>query len=310
MKRFLREYLLKNWNLKATAILFTLILWLFIRADPGPERVVAVPLEVLLPRQMAITNDRPATVDVTMRGAAFSNIQPIPTCIVDLQEASEGEHIVTLTPENVSISQGSRIEVLQVNPARITLFLEQTISKRVDIVVPIQGVPAEGFEVYASSSEPDSVTVSGPRSQIEPLEEISTETISIADQKQTARFVVRLNPGEPSIHTDSTNPIQVVIRVGPRRSRHTVKQVPISFDDAVYTVSPKQISIPVLAPPEVIKDLTPESFTVTIETRNLGTSELPAKVKPIIRLPSTLSDTVEIGNPQPSEVTVRRLKEQ
>ena len=306
MKRFLREYLLKNWNLKATAILLTLILWLFVSGESGPERVVAVPLEVLLPSQTEITNERPSTIDVTMRG----NIQPLPTCIVDLQEASEGEHTVMLSPENVSISQGSRIEVLQVNPARITLFLEQTISKEVPVVVPTQGKLAQGFEIYGQSSEPDSIMVSGPRSQIEPLEEIPTETISIADQKQTAHFVVRLNPGDSSIRAASTNRIQVDIQVGPRRSPHTVRQVPIALAEAVYAVTPKQISIRVLAPPDVIEDMTPESFAVTIDPNDLETLELPAKVKPVIQHPGTLNDTVLIQSSQPSEVTIRRLKEE
>jgi len=93
MKRFFQELLLENWSLKLTAVLLSLILWLFVRGEPGPERVVAVPLEVLLPRQMEITNQRPTSVEVTMRGAAFSNMlfsQPLPTCIIDLQDAKEG----------------------------------------------------------------------------------------------------------------------------------------------------------------------------------------------------------------------------
>ena len=310
MKRFLREILLKNWNLKATAILLTLILWMFVRGEPGPERVVAVPLEVLLPRQMEITNERPLTIDVTMRGAGFSNFQPQPTCIVDLQEASEGEHMVNLTPENVSFPQGSRVEVLHLNPARIEIKLERTLSKEVDIVVPIEGEPAKGFEIYDTSLKPERVVVSGPRSIIEPLEKISTETIPITDQKQAASFFVRLNPGDRAIRTALTNPVQVDIRIGPRRLRHTVDKVPVVVEADGYTVSPKQISIRVLAPPEAIEKLTPESFTVAIDARELESLELPSKVKPMIQLPEAFKDTVVVQSSQPSEVTVSSLKKQ
>ena len=77
-KHFLRiinpGILLENWSLKTTAILLPLILWQCVRGEPGPERVVAVPLEVQLPRHMEITNERPKTVEVTMRGAALSNM--------------------------------------------------------------------------------------------------------------------------------------------------------------------------------------------------------------------------------------------
>jgi hypothetical protein len=303
MKRFLREVLLKNWNLKLTAILLTLILWLFVKGELGAEKVVALPLEVLVPRQMEITNDPPATIVVTMRGS----IQPLPTCIVNLQEASEGEHTVMLTPQNVREPQGSRIEVLHLNPAQIVIKLEQTLSKEVDIIVPIQGELPKGFEIYRKSSQPDRMTVSGPRSQMESLEEISTEAISIADLKQTTSFFVRLSLGDRPIRPASTDPIQMDIRVGPRRSRHAVKQVPIIFEEDVYAVSPKAISVRVLAPPEVIKDLAPEIFTVAIDPEDLETLELPAKVTPIIELPDTYADTVDIEGSQPSEVTVSRL---
>ena len=305
MNRFLREYILKNWSLKVTAILLTLILWLFVHGEPGPEREVAVPLEVLVPRQMEITNERPSTINVTMRGS----IQPLPTCIVDLQEASEGEHTVVLTPDNVRIPQGSRIQVLHLNPAQFEIKLEQTLSKEVDIVVPIQGELPKGFEVYRKSSQPDRMIVRGPRSQIESLEEISTEAISIADLKQTTSFFVRLSLGDRPIRPASTDPIQMDIRVGPRRSRHTVKQVPIIFEEDIYALSPKEISVRVLAPPEVIEDLTPEIFTIALDPEDLETLELPAKVTPIVELPDTFTDTVDIEGSQPSEVTISRLKE-
>jgi len=312
MKRLFKEYILKNWNLKLIAILLTLILWLFVRAEPGPERVVAVPLEVQLPSNMEITSERPSTIDVTLRGPAFSNMlfnQPLPTCIVDLQSANEGEHTLMLTPANVSVPKGSRIEVLQVNPSRITLVLERTLSKEVPIVVPTQGKPAQGFEVYGITSKPDIMEVSGPRSQIEPLEEVSTEPISITSLKQTDDFFVRLNLGDHAVRAASTSPIQVDIRVGPRREVYTIKKVPITLENAAYAVTPNQVSLKVLAPPDVGKNLTAESIAVAIETKDLDLSKLPAKVKPVIQLPNTLSDTVVVREIQPSEVTVREVKE-
>jgi YbbR domain-containing protein len=297
MKRFIREYLLENWSLKATAILLGLILWLFVRGEPGPERVVAVPLEVQVPRQMEITNERPTTIEITMRGAAFSNIlfsNPLPTCIVDLQ--------------NVKIPKGSGIEVLQVNPTRVTVVLEKTISKRVPIVVPIQGEPAQGFEIYSKSSKPDSVEVSGPRSHIDAVTAISTDAVSIADQRQSSRFFVRLNPNDNLVRAALANPVQVDIQIGPRRRLHTFRRVPVTLDNDSYTAVPKQISVQVLAPPEMIKDLTPADITATVDTRSLDLSKLPAEVKPLVQLPPSLDETVVIRDVQPPEVSIRKTQ--
>jgi YbbR domain-containing protein len=222
MKRFIKEFILENWSLKAAAVLLALVLWLFVRGESGPERVVAIPLEVQIPHHMEITNERPTSVEVTMRGAAFSNMwfgQPLPTCIIDLQGSKEGEHVIALTPENVKTPKGSGIEILQVNPARVTLVLEQTISKEVSIVVPVRGDPAHGFDVYTRASNPATIIITGPHSHIEPVREIWTEAVSIAGQKQPVRFFVALNIKDKAIRTPLNDPVQVDIQIGPHRGK-------------------------------------------------------------------------------------------
>jgi YbbR domain-containing protein len=222
MKNILRKYLLDNWTLKATALLLALLLWLFVHGEPGPERVVTIPLEVQVPSQMEIVNERVATVEVTMRGANLSGKwfnAPLPTCVIDLQKAGEGEHTVTLTRNNIQISKGSAIEILQVNPARVMLVLERTISREVPIVVPLRGKPPRGFEVYDQAHNPVRLIITGPRSRIESISSVSTEPISLSEQVQTARFFVNLHLKNNAIRTSWVDPIQVDIRIGPRKKQ-------------------------------------------------------------------------------------------
>lgn len=218
MKRLIREYVLENWTLKATALLLALMLWLFVRGEPGPERVVTIPLEVQLPSQMEIVNDRMTTVEVTMRGANLSGKwfnNPLPTCVIDLQKAREGEHTVTLTRDNVRVPKGSGIEILQVNPARVLLVLERTVSKDVPIVVPLRGKVPHGFEVLGQTQNPTRLTVTGPRSRIQSISEIATEAIELSGQTQSARFFVNLNLKNNAIRTSWVDPVQVDINIGP-----------------------------------------------------------------------------------------------
>ena len=309
MKRFIKEYILENWGLKATAVLLALVLWLFVRGEPGPERVVAIPLEVQVPRHMEITNERPTTVEVTMRGAAFSNMwfsQPLPTCIIDLQGATEGEHVIALTPENVKTPKGSGVEVLQVNPARVTLVLEQTVSKEVPIVVPVHGEPARGFDVYARSSKPAAIIITGPRSRIEPVREISTEAVSIAGQKQSVRFFVALNIKDNAIRTPLNNPVQVDIQIGPHRKLFMVTQIPVTTDDPAYVIYPTQVAVQVLAPFDSEAELAPADFHAYVSTINLNAAT-PVKTKPHVEiLNNKLSGDVVIKDVYPSEVVIRR----
>jgi len=308
MKRFFQELLLENWSLKLTAVLLSLILWLFVRGEPGPERVVAVPLEVLLPRQMEITNQRPTSVEVTMRGAAFSNMlfsQPLPTCVIDLQDAKEGEHVITLTPENVRSSKGLGIEVLQVNPVRVTLVLEQTISREVPVTVPVRGEPPKGFELYEKIPKPANITITGPRSRVNSVREVSTEAITVSGQKASARFLVALNIRDNAVRTPMANPVQVDVRIGPRRRLSTISKVPVETDDPAYAISPKHISIQVLAPADL--KLTPAAFNAVVVTRILDPSKFPVKVEPRVAIAGANPEgAIVIREVLPSEVTVRK----
>jgi hypothetical protein len=311
MKRFIKKLLLENWSLKATAILLSLILWLFVRGEPGPERVVAVPLEVQLSSNMEIVNERPTTVEITMRGAAFSNTwfnQPLPICIIDLQRANEGEHIVQLNPENVKTARGSGINVLQVNPARVFIVLQQTISKEVPIIAPLKGEPAYGYEIYGKQIKPSSVVITGPRLHIDPVSEISAEPVLINEQKQPGHFFVNPNLKDNFIRTSLKNPIQVDVQIGPRRKLHTVSRVSVIVSDSACISIPRQISIQVNAPINLIESISSADFSAVVDMKNINCSDLPVRMKPEIRLAGKWNEFVEIKQALPPEVTVRAAK--
>ena len=310
MKRF-KEILFENWSLKLTALLLALVLWLFVKGEPGPARVVAVPLEVQLSRNMEITNERPASVEVTMRGAAFSTMwfsQPMPTCIVNLQGAGEGEHTVTLTPENVRIPKGTGIDILQVNPVRVRLVLEKTVSKEVPILVPIKGEPPRGYEIYGKSSKPAATLITGPRSHVDQTNEVQTEPINISGQKQAIRSFVNLNIKDNTLRASAPEPVQVDIQVGARRRTYTISHVPVRADNPSFVASPNEILLRVTAPVAMEKELSANDFSATVATRNLDPSKLPMRVKLLVTVSGGLNGTVIIKDVEPSEVIVGKSR--
>jgi YbbR domain-containing protein len=313
MKRFVQEYLLENWNLKITAVLLSLILWLFVRGEPAQEKFISgVPIEVRVPAHMEITEERPTSVDVTMIAATFSDMllgQPHPACLIDLQEAKEGEHTISLTVENIKMPRGSGIEIVKVNPSRVTLVLERTLSKEVPIVVPVRGDPSRGYEIYGRSSKPSTVVITGPRSHINPVTEISTETVSIADLKQPSRFFVGLNLKDKTLRTSISNPIQVDIEVGPRRKVATIEDVPVAIDDPAYATAPKNVTVQVFAPVDSIPDLEPSDFSASVSAAGLDPSKIPVRVKPQVRIVSSLHGAMVIKDVTPPEVTIVRRKQ-
>jgi YbbR domain-containing protein len=303
MIQFIKEKILENWILKISAILLALILWLFIRGESGTVTMVNAPVEVQVPPQMEISSGLPSTVQVTMRGTS----QQL-TCFIDLQNAKEGENKITLTEDNIKAPKGFRVEVSQVKPSQVVLKLERTVSKTVPILVPVRGDVARGFEIYAKVPNPPVATITGPRSHIEPVKDVSTEIITLNGQEEDANFQVGLNFRDGAIRSALPNSVWVEIQVGPRRKTFTVLRVPLKIDAKVYAVKPKQISVLVMAPESLKEDLVPDNFSAAVDERSLKDAEFPVKLKPEIGFIEKWKGIVMVTGTKPSEVTVRRIE--
>jgi YbbR domain-containing protein len=302
----LKNLLFENWNLKLTAILIAVTLWLVVRGDSAAARVITVPLEVRVPRFMEITNERPSSVDVTVRGTV-SNIwfgQSIPTCTVDLQSADEGEHIVPLSPANVRIPRATGLEVLSVRPARITLRLERSVTREVTVTVTLQGDPAQGFEVYRKTASPATVLLIGPRSRIDRIREVATESVSIAGARDNLRAHVNLDIRDSFVRC-SADGIDVTVELGVHRRLQTIARVPVQADNGEFSVTPPRITVLALVPVYYRERLTAADFTARLP-EGTDFSAPATRVRPDVRFTARSDPNVVIREVQPAEVTVQR----
>jgi YbbR domain-containing protein len=304
----LKNLLFENWSLKLTAILIAVTLWLVVRGDSLAERVITVPLEVRVPRFMEITNERPSSVDVTVRGAV-SNVwfgQSIPTCTVDLQSADEGEHVVPLSPSNVRIPRATGLEVLSVRPARITLRLERSVTREAPITVTLRGEPAKGFEVYGKTSTPAAVLLIGPRSRIQRIREVPTESVSIAGARDTLRLHVNLDIRDSFVRC-GTDGVDVTVELGVQRRLQTISRIPVQADNDDLSVIPPRVTVLALVPEYYREALTAADFTAKLPEGT--TFSAPATmVRPDVRFTARSDSNVVIREVQPDQVSVHRKK--
>jgi len=308
MKQLLHGLLIKDWPLKAASLFIAFALWFFVRGDPGHERVIAVQLEVRKSQQMETISPLPASVEVTMRGSSITNAwfsQVAPTCVVDLQNAPEGEHIVTLTPDNIRISQRGGIEILRIAPARLAITLEATVSKEVQVIVPIADGPPKGFEIYNQFTQPLSVIITGARSRITPITVVETMPISLEEQREPGRFFVNLNLSDPSIRVSEENPIQAQIAVGPLRRLHTIEKIPVTVEGGNYSFSPEEVSVQILAPPEYIESVTSEDFRAVVRFGTFDSMRLPTQGKLTVQLMKASDGAAVIRAITPPEITIQ-----
>jgi YbbR domain-containing protein len=304
---FTKDVLLRNWAIKLTSVFLAFLLWLAVRGEPPAERVITVPLEIIIPADMQITGERPGNVEVTLRGSANSMWfgQPFPSCRVDLGDATEGEHEIPLTVADVRVPAASGIQVLSVRPARIKLTLEKTISRVVPIRV-VRGEPPLDLEVYSVKVAPPQVTITGPRSHVDKLRQIPTENISLSGQRESIRTYARLDIPDATVHAVPAGPVQVSIQLGVRRQLQTVRYVRVVPDNPSVAVVPSRISLRVLAPVSLERKLTAADFEATVSTAGLGPAEQSLRVKPEVKPLGTPIPGLAIMEITPPEVTIRR----
>lgn len=308
--RFFREILLKNWGLKLTAIFLGFFLWLFVRGDRNVERIMTVPLEIRIPRNMEITNERPSFVEITVRGTPLNigwSLSGQPAYTIDLQTAGEGTHVVPLSPGNVRIPPASGIEVIRVSPPRITLVLEETIAKEVPVLAPpLRGEPAEGYDVYKVTYWPTRVRVTGPRSHVDALNRVVPAPVSVTGLNQPLRTFSNLMVEDHSLRLNPAGPVEVNIMIGVHRELKTVSGIPITVEAAGFRVSPSTLSVQVLVPITLKDKLSARNFAAAVSTEGFTPDQREMQLKPEVQLIDSPDPNVSIEKVRPEQVTVRR----
>jgi len=188
--RWLREMVFEEWTLKALALFITLGLWfgVTVQRAPAAMRVRNVPLSFLLPEDMEISNEAREQVEITLSGEKNKLDSLIARNLVvtaDVHGYREGERIVRLTPENVTIELPSGVRVVKVEPGTVPLRLERRIERQIEVMPRLEGEPAQGFAVKRVLVTPARITVRGPLSHVERLTRASTETISIDNRRES-----------------------------------------------------------------------------------------------------------------------------
>src|SRR5262245_7776875 len=134
---WLKHLLTNNWRLKLLALLMAVMLWAATTRESTSEIGIDVPLEYQnVPANTEVITDTTNTVEVRLRGPSTlikEVSSPDISTTIDVGKMEKGsEKIVTLTKEQVRAPFG--VDVVAVNPARVRVTLEPTVSSRLKII--------------------------------------------------------------------------------------------------------------------------------------------------------------------------------
>jgi len=216
---WLQHLVFHNWRLKLFSLVIATMLWAATARESTSEIGVNVPLEYQnVPPNTEVISDTTNTVEVRLRGPStlVKEISPqdISTTIDMGRMVLGSEKILPLTAQHVHAPFG--VEVVGVNPARVRVTLEPTVSVKLRILPAVTGTPADGFKVENISVSPDSVTVEGPANRVRLLESVLTAPVDISAKQEWVRQTVDLNILDPRVRVRQTQPVRVEVRIGPK----------------------------------------------------------------------------------------------
>ena len=126
--KLLREFFLENTILKIMALAFAIALWFLVVGDKRVEADFWIPLEFEnLPQDMVIVGEPVRAIDVRILGSKkiLENLSPNQlTASIDLFNAKAGVNNIRITHSDINIPKGIEVEVINVNPSSILIYLE------------------------------------------------------------------------------------------------------------------------------------------------------------------------------------------
>jgi YbbR domain-containing protein len=287
-RRILTRVFIDDWLMKLVALVITMTLWLGVTGLQASTttRLRGVTLNLLIANDLEITNSPVTEVDLVIKGLKQRVDQILPRDVavsIDLSDIGKGDRTVQITPQNIKVDLPNGVEVIEIQPNKIAIKLEEVHEISVPIRVETEGAPAPGYELYSTRVTPDTVKVRGPESYVKALTFVTTEKIDL--DKATNDFSVQqipLSVVNPKITLISAATANVAVHVGKKRIERLIV-VPYE------TVSRSgRASITLFGPSDVLERLTPGEITIVQESDEDGRSQLR------VILPPNLEADVEV----------------
>jgi YbbR domain-containing protein len=207
----------RNLGLKATALALGTLLWLTV-AGHQVERRVRVPVSYSnVPASLEMTSEED-DISVLVRGidTEVSGFGPGDIrVIVDLSAATVGTNLMALGPELVEAPIG--IEVLRVEPGTVTVTLERSARKAVNVDPLVEGRPADGFAVGRISVTPPTVTVTAPESRLTRPVSVVTDRIRLDGRRSRFEVQVGVVSVDSQVRLVEPRPVRVSVEIVPER---------------------------------------------------------------------------------------------
>ncbi|MCU1268300.1 MAG: YbbR-like [Acidobacteria bacterium] len=299
LERWLRKIFVEDLKTKLLALSITLVLWFAVTGQRKPmtKRITGVQLGFIHADDMAISNDPPSRVDITLTGSndELAQINPLELlATVVVGDHATGDRVIRLSRDRVKLELPEGVSMIGFQPAIVTVRLEPIVERQVEVTLKFEGNLPEGYEVYSAVANPAKVRVRGPAGIVNGIKQAATESI-LLDAKTSSFDLNQVAVDVPDQKVDIPDGlVQVHVEIGERAVVKTFDDVPVQSPAGVK-LRPSAANLILSAPAWVFTQLRSDQIHLVVadgageftpESRNSFTLELPPALHGKVRIVS------------------------
>jgi YbbR domain-containing protein len=268
--------LFRHAGLKLLSGALALLLWMVIAGEETVERGLRVPLELQqLPGNLEMTGEPPTTVDVRVRGgsSALSRLGAGDViAMLDLRSARAGRRVFPLVPDQVRVPFG--VDVVQITPSAIAMEFEPAATRRVPVIPAVDGHPAPGFVIGASTADPAEVEIVGPESAVKRASEALTQPVSVTNAREQVRENVTIGVLDPLLRVKNARSALVTVKIVPAPLERVLRRRPLHLRNVSASLTaqaePTAVDVTLRGSREHLARLDADDVVAYVDVAGLG----------------------------------------
>lgn len=278
----------RNWPVKLVCFVLAVFIYFFYRHATIQKETKVVPLNVSSQGITLPAQNIPSYVKVSLKGRpedlariTEKNI----SAVINLDyHTEEGKFKV---PVDIRLAP----EIMGIEPLEVTVdksFLEINVAKKdrkqLPVEAEIQGTPAAGYEITDIAVSPSTIGVSGAKSIIDAMVEVSTDEISVDEKRTSFSQNIGIHHDSQLISYDNKT-VTVTVTIQPiTSSRRFVDQTIYLYGvNPLFEAKadPERITFTLTGNQNQLEAFVPELHTVRMNCSAItkpGTYEVPIEV--------------------------------
>jgi YbbR domain-containing protein len=294
----------KKHSLKILSFLTAIVLWSYVLSASRSVIEKTVTVQYLLPDDTVFQVKPVQEINVTFEGPrAFirSIVDKDEKLVIDLTKppyVNNSKPQIILRATDIVVPFG--IQAQKVSPRALSLKLEKKMSKILPVKIPNFPELPTDLEMTGLKVSPKEVEVTGPRSVIQRMKEVSTKSIDVENLYGQSSLVLDWNfPDERVVVTKGASP-EIRYNLKARRSNLLLEKVPIRLMGDGELLRQQEVDLILWAPTDIVRRVDKRDINVQVWAE----VPLDAKGKVEVELRAVLPPRLHLVEIRPKRVLV------